>query len=800
MKFTLSWLNEHLETNIALADLVHHLTMLGIEVESFEDPSVSLAPFLIAEIKKIEKHPDADRLNVCFVQISKSANDPLIQVVCGAPNVYEGMKTVFAHVGTHVPGLDIVLKQGKIRGVESNGMLCSFNELGLGEDQDGIVDLPKDAPVGLPFAKTFGHDDPVIEVSITPNRADCFGVQGIARDISTLGFGKLKLRTARIVKAAFASDIKVNIDAKDHCYAYRGRVIKNIKNTQSPDWLKQRLRKIGIEPKSAVVDVTNYLNYDLCRPLHAFDADKLQGNIHVRMAKEGEEIIGLDDKAYQLTPSHLVIADDKQPVAVAGVLGGKETGTQLDTTNIFLESALFVPTSVMQAGRDLNIHTDSRTRFERGVSPDSIQQGLDIATQMILDICGGEVSDVISAGDVPANTFEIRVSLEALKLRAGVEIPTRKIEAILKDLGFKNITLMPGNFLKVTSPAWRFDIQQDCDVMEEILRVNGYDQIPAVPLKMAPGYKGLDLKQTAVFKAKKALATSGFMECIHYAFTSETHAMCFGDKDKFIELSNPISQQLSVMRSSVLASLLESVQRNIAYGQKDLRLFEVGAAYGKALGGALQHTVCSGVLTGKKTLKNWHDADAVYDVFDVKAAALGVLADLDIAVDAVQIETSELPAYYHPGQAAAIKMGPKLTLAYVGRMHPLVEKTFDIDQPVYGFEVFIDRLPAKPTKYKAYHQNVLQRVERDFAFLLDTKVIAQDIVKAVKKAEKDYVESVNIFDVYTGKGVPEGKKSVAINVRFAPKTATFKDEDLQRMSDAIISSVVKATGAELRGV
>lgn len=800
MKFTLSWLNEHLDTNVALADLVHHLTMLGIEVEDFEDPAISLAPFLIAEIKRIEKHPDADRLNVCFVQIDQNVEAPLIQVVCGAPNVYEGMKTVFAHIGSHVPGLDIVLKKGKIRGVESNGMLCSLTELQLGDDHDGIIDLPKDAPVGLPFAQAFGHDDPIIEVGITPNRADCFGVQGIARDIAALGFGKLKQRDIKSFNAGVKSNIDVSIEASDECFAYAGRIIKNIKNVESPNWLKQRLRKIGIEPKSAVVDVTNYINYDMCRPLHAFDADKLKGNICVRKAKEGEEILGLDDKTYTLSTSHLIIADADAPVAIAGVLGGEKTAVQADTTNIFLESALFAPTSVMQSGRELNIHTDSRTRFERGVSPDSMEKGLDFATQMILDICGGEASDVVRAGKVPNNEHNITLSLSDLKLRSGIEIPASKIDTILRDLGFKNIEFLQGNLLTVTSPNWRFDLQQDCDVMEEILRVNGYDQVPATPLPATPGFKALDFKQSVKLKAKKVLATEGFMECVHYAFTSEQNALCFGEAEKLIKVSNPISQQLSVMRTSILGSLLESIQRNLAYGVKNLRLFELGSIYAQENAQAHQQSVLSAILTGNKTDKSWSAAELSYDVFDIKSAVFTVLSSLNIAVDALQIVTEGLPSYYHPGQSAAIKMGPKLTLAYFGRVHPLAEKNFGVDVPVFGFEVFMDKLPVKPLKNKAYHQNVLQRVDRDFAFLVDKTIAAQEIIRAVRKAEKNHIEDVNIFDVYAGKGVPDDKKSVAVSVRLAPKATTFTDEDLQRMSDAIIQSVEKSTGAELRGV
>jgi phenylalanyl-tRNA synthetase beta chain len=798
MKFTLSWLYEHLHTKEALADLMHHLTMLGIEVESYDDPTPRLAPFLIAEIKSLEKHPNADRLNVCNVQISADESEPLVQVVCGAPNVYAGMKTVFAHIGTHIPGLDITLKAGNIRGVASNGMLCSLNELSLGQDQDGIVDLPKDAPVGRPFAKTFGHDDPTIEVSITPNRADCFGVVGIARDIAAAGYGDYIHRKTPVISGAYPCPKNVKIESKDDCPAYMGRTIRNVKNTQSPEWLQQRLRKIGLEPISAVVDITNYVNYDLCRPLHAFDADAIGSNISVRKASAGETFQGLNDKEYAMSDRHLVIADEQNVLALAGVLGGKASGTTLDTTTVFLESALFHSTAVSTTGRELNIHTDSRVRFERGVDPESVRFGLDIATQMIMDICGGEPSEIVMAGIVPTNLNEIRLELSKVKLLTGISIPSKVIETYLTGLGFTNIHAVPGDAIKVTTPSWRFDISNEHDVIEEIIRIHGYDNLPNTQLDVTPGFKSHSFAQSIPLKAKKILATLGLNESIHYSFVSEKIAHQFNEGNPTIELMNPISQQLSHMRPSVLPSLLETIQRNQAYQHKNLRLFEVGSVYHNAAK-PVQETVASSILTGNSGVADWRKHQRAYDVFDIKAIGLQLMERLGLKIETVQIDSEGAPAWYHPGQSAALKLGPKLVLGYFGRIHPTTEKSFDIDGHVYGCEIFLDRLPLKPAKHTAYAPNLLQSVERDFAMIMDAAVPAAKLIKAAESADKEYIQTVRLFDVYVGKGVPEGKKSMAFSVTFMPKDLTFNDEQIQQLSQKVIASVTKATGGELRG-
>lgn len=801
MKFTLSWLTQHLKIaeSLSLSDLMHHLTMLGLEVESLDDPAARLAPFMIAQIKHLEKHPNADRLNVCRVQISADDTQPLVQVVCGAPNVYAGMKTVFAHIGTHIPGLDITLKAGSIRGVDSNGMLCSLNELSLGQDQDGIVDLPSDAPVGYPFAKTFGHDDPAIEISITPNRADCFGVKGIARDIAAAGFGDFIETQAPVIKSTYACPKSVKIESADDCPVYMGRTIRNVKNTPSPAWLQQRLKKIGLDPISAIVDITNYINYDLCRPLHAFDADKIGSHITVRRAYESETLIGLNDKDYALSARHLTIADEHNVLAIAGVLGGKASGTTLDTTTVFLESALFSPMSVSTSGRDLNIHTDSRVRFERGVDPNSVLTGLDIATQMILDICGGEASDVIAAGAVPLNAHEIRLSLEKVKLLTDISLPTPVIETYLTGLGFTHIHAVPGNALSVTSPSWRFDISNEQDIIEEIIRMHGYDNLPITALNVKPGFKAHSFSQSIPLNAKKILATLGLHESIHYAFVSAKIAHQFSEGCSVVEVLNPISQHLSHMRPSVLPSLLESVQRNMAYHQKDLRMFEVGAVYTDALQ-PKQETVASAIITGDTTKADWRKLNRTYDVFDIKAIAFQLIERLGLKADTLQIDSDGAPSWYHPGQSAALKLGPKLTLGYFGRLHPTTEKSFDIDQPIFGFEIFLDRLPLKPSKYTAYIPNLLQTVERDFAVIIDADIPASKLLKAVEGADKEFIQTVRLFDVYTGKGIPDGKKSMAFNVTFVPKTTTFNDEQLQQLSQKVISAVTKATGGELRGV
>jgi phenylalanyl-tRNA synthetase beta chain len=798
MKFTLSWLSEYLDTKESLADLMHHLTMLGIEVESFDDPSPRLAPFLIAEIKRLEKHPNADRLNICHVQISPNQQEPLIQVVCGASNVYAGMKTVFAHIGTYIPGLEITLKAGNIRGVSSNGMLCSLNELSLGNDQDGIIDLPQDAPVGYSFAKTFGHDDPIIEVSITPNRADCFGVIGIARDLAAAGFGKFIAPKFTTIEGTYDCGRLVNIESFDDCPVYTGRMIRNVKNTKSPQWLQQRLRKIGLEPISAIVDITNYINYGLCRPLHAFDADTLKGNIVVRRAKNEEKILGLNDKEYILSDRHLVIADEKAAIAIAGVLGGKLSGTTLETTNISLEAALFSSKLISTAGRDLNIHTDSRIRFERGVDPESVLSGLDIATQMIVDLCGGEVSNIVTAGTVPINSHEVRLSLDKVKQITGLSISQRTIETYLTRLGFNNIHLLSDNILHMTTPSWRFDIFNEYDIVEEIIRIHGYDKIPSVQVNTTPGFKPLSFDQNTILKTKKVLATLGLNESIHYSFVSEPRAAQFNDGNSLIELANPISQQLSYMRPSALPSLLETVQQNIAYHNNHLRIFEVGAVFHNAAQ-PKQETVAAILLSGDNHVHDWQAYQRSYNVFDIKKIVLQLMQQLGLKTDSIQIENTDVPSWYHPGQSAVLKLGPKLILGYFGRIHPSVEKSFDINQSIYGGEIFLDRLPLKSMKHTAYVPNLLQPVERDFAIIMDIDIPATKLLKAIESADKQYIQDIRLFDVYTGKGIPDGKKSMAFSVKFVPKESTFNDQQIQELSQKVIASVIKVTGGELRG-
>lgn len=797
MKFTLSWLKDHIDTKESLADLIHHLTMLGIEVESFDDPTPRLAPFLIAQIKRIEKHPDADRLNICYVEISPNPHDPLVQVVCGAPNVYEGMKTVFAHIGTYIPGLDITLKQGNIRGVSSNGMLCSLNELGLGKDQEGIVNLPASAETGYPFAKAFGHDDPVIEVNVTPNRSDCFGVVGIARDLAAAGFGKYIHKKTPVIKGTSACSKTINIESFDDCPVYMGRMIHNVTNTESPQWLQQRLKKIGIDPISAIVDITNYINYDLCRPLHAFDANKLQGNITVRRAKNTETMVGLNEKSYSLSSDHLVVADESGPIAIAGVLGGQASGTTMDTTTVFLESALFHPHTVATSGRDLNIHTDSRMRFERGVDPESVRFGLDSATRMILDICGGDATDITVAGVVPVNLKEVQLSLDKVKLLTGISIPTKTIDKYLTGLGFTNIHSVPGGLLKMTTPSWRFDITNEHDIIEEIIRVHGYDRLPTTTLTISPGFKALSFKQSIPLVTKKALVAQGFHECIHYAFTSESAAQHFKLDNDLIAITNPISQQLSHMRPAVLPSLLDSVQRNIAYRHTNLSLFELGSVYGLNQGTPYQETLVTALLTGCQP-QDWRTAQQTYDVFNIKADLWTLLDTLGINTNTLQLDNKGAPSWYHPGQSATVQLGPKRCLGYFGRLHPKTEQAFDIHQPVYAFEIFLDRLPVKPPKHKAYRPNLLQPVDRDFAFIVDSSVPAAKVLKAVESADKDIIQDIRLFDVYTGKGVPEGKQSLALTVKFVPKDTTFTDDQIQRLSQTIVDCVKKNTGGELR--
>ncbi len=789
MKFTIGWLKEYLDTSATLNEIVEALTRVGLEVEGVEDKSASLAPFKVAEILEAEKHPNADKLRVCKVNTGSET----LQIVCGAPNARAGIKVALAPIGSVIPTNGLVIKQSKIRDVESNGMLCSAAELGLSDDSVGIIELPASAKPGEAFAPLLGLNDPVIEIAITPNRADCLGVRGIARDLAAAGLGTLKPLDVNAAKGTFASPISVTIEDAKKAPAFIGRYIKGVKNGESPAWLQTQLKAIGLKPISALVDITNYLTFAFGRPAHVYDAKTLSGNLAVRAAKKGEKLEALDNKTYDLPEGAVVIADSKGPVALGGVIGGAPTGCSAGTTDVFLEIALFDAVAVAEAGRALQINTDSRFRFERHVDAGFALSGAALATKLILELCGGEASELVIAGKIPSDVRSIRFKPAKVKSLAGVEIADADAKNILTALGFD----VSADW-NVTVPSWRADVEGEPDLVEEIVRIHGYDKIPTTKLPQSAGEPALNPAQVAVINTRRSLAARGLMEALTFSFMPEKQAKLFGFKDENLKLSNPISVELSAMRPSILPNLMDAASKNAARGFDNLRLFEVGPVFEKASTQG-QKLVASGIRTGQTQEKNHYGTQRNVDTFDAKADALAAIENY-IPVDRITA-TRDVPAWYHPGRSGALVLG-KNTLGYFGEIHPAVLKALDIDFPVVGFEVFLENLPQpKPKKNTAKGKLALsnfQPVARDFAFIVNKDVTAESVMSAVRQAEKELITDIRIFDVYSGKGVDEGKKSIALSIRLEPKDRTLTDADIEQVSSKVIGGVEKATGASLR--
>lgn len=802
MKFTLSWIKEHLETTAPLAAIADALTGLGLEVEGITDPAAALSDFVVGYVVKAEQHPNADRLRVCHVDIG--AGDP-VQVVCGAPNARTGMKGVFARSGLRIPGTGVELKSSAIRGVDSNGMLCSLREMGLSDEHEGIIDLPADAPVGQPFAGVMGLDDPVIEIKLTPNRPDCLGVRGIARDLAAKGLGTLKPLDTSAVPGSFDSPIRVHLDFPGGdttpCPLFIGRTIRGVKNGPSPDWLQKKLRAIGLRPISTLVDITNLVTYDLGRPLHVFDADKVKGDIRARFGRPGESLLALDGKTYAVDEEICVIADDAGPESLGGVMGGEHSGCTDETVNVFVEAALFDPVRTAKTGRRLNVNSDARYRFERGVDPEFCAPGMEIATRLIMNLCGGEPSHVVVAGQVPdwRRSFYLRPTRVADL--GGLELPLIEQHKTLEKLGF-HATQRDGG-LDVAPPSWRPDVEGEADLVEEVLRVASYDAIPAVPLPRRPvvAQPAVSFAQRRVRIARRALAARGLVEAVTYSFVARAHAAAFGGGQPDLLLSNPISADLDAMRPSILPSLIAAAGRNIDRGAEQIALFEVGPEYGDDTP-AGQRMVATGIRQGDSGPRHWNTRPRPVDVFDAKADALGLLAQLGIAVETLQA-VAEAPAWYHPGRSGSVKMGPKVVLARFGEIHPGVLETLDVKGPLVGFEVYLDALPLPKQKAGKAKPPLaasdFPAVERDFAFLVDRATPAADVVRAVRSADRALITDAAVFDLYEGTGVPEGKKSVAVSMRLEPKDRTLTDAEIDAAAKKVIASVAKATGATLRG-
>jgi phenylalanyl-tRNA synthetase beta chain len=796
VKFTLSWLKDHLDTKADVQAIADKLTGIGLEVESIEDAGARLKDFTVAEIISAEKHPNADRLRLCMV--NSGDTDPL-QIVCGAPNARAGIKVVLARPGMVIPASGEALKVGSIRGVESRGMMCSARELLLGEDHDGIIELPADSKVGAPAAAALGLTDPVIDVSITPNRGDAASVFGVARDLAAAELGTLRTKKVEPVAGKFTSPKRITLDFtpenKNACPLFAGRLIRNVKNGPSPKWVQDRLKAVGMKSISALVDATNLIAQDRGRPLHVFDADKLTGNLHARMAKEGEQILALDGKSYTLDSETVVIADDKTAQGIAGVMGGMESGCSLETTNVFIESAWFDPTRVARTGRKLGIVSDARYRFERGVDPQFVLPGLELCTQLILEWCVGEPSEVVIAGELPSPHKHINFDPSLVETLGGMAVGTDESIRILSRLGFTVIE--HGDILHVTPPSYRRDIDGPADLVEEIVRIHGLSGVASTPLERerAVAKPVLTPAQRRGRTVRRTLAARGFNECVSFSFFAHDQARLFGGGDDARELSNPIASDLDALRPSPLPSLLAAASRNVARGFPDLNLFEIGPAFQSGMPEA-QTTNAAGIITGAGA-RDWTKSGHAANLFDAKAA---MIAALEAAMGGPMTApvTAGAPAWFHPGRSGTIALGPK-QLAWFGELHPKILAAFDLKIPVAGFEINLDAISEPKKKARtAFVPSPFQAIERDFAFVVDAKVPAGEIVKAAKMADRALIESVTVFDVYEGKTLGEGKKSIAIAVRVQPRDKTLTEAEIEALAGKIVAAVTKATGASLR--
>jgi phenylalanyl-tRNA synthetase beta chain len=798
MKFTLSWLKRHLDTSAPLAELSERLTMLGLEVESIDDPAARLAGFVVGHVLEAEKHPNADRLRLCKVDSGKG----ILQVVCGAPNARAGIKVVLAQPGVVIPATGEALKKGKVRDIESQGMMCSWRELNMGEDHDGIIELPADTPVGAALADVLTSLDPVIDVSVTPNRADCLGVRGIARDLAAAGVGTLKPLDIAPVAGSFASPTTVSLDfpaeAAAACPLFVGRTIRGVTNGESPDWLKALLSGVGLRPISALVDITNFMTLDLNRPLHVFDAAKLTGNVQARLARDGESLAALNGKSYTLDASMTVIADEAGAQGLAGVIGGEPTSVSADTTTVFLETALFDPMRTAAAGRKLTVESDARYRFERGIDAGFVFDGMEIATRLIIEICGGEASEPVVAGAVPAETRRIGFRPHRVAQLGGVEIAEASMPGILTALGCT--VEKAGDAYDVIPPSWRGDITAEHDLVEEVIRIHGYGAIPTLSMPRPAVIRPvLTPAQKRSGWVRRALAMRGLVETVTWSFLPLAQAVLFGGGKPELTLANPISADLDAMRPSLLPNLITAIGRNADRGFKDVALFEVGPQFDsdKPEG---QKPMLSGLRAGRASARHWAQPVRAVDVFDAKADALAAIAAAG-GPESLQV-VAEAPAWYHPGRSGSLKLGNKL-VARFGEIHPRVLTALDVKGPVVGFELFLDAIPqakVKPTKAKPLLKvSPFQSIDRDFAFVIDRDVPADSVLRAAKGADKALITDVVVFDLYEGPHVGEGKKSLAIQVTVQPVEKTLTDAEIEAIATKVVDAVTKATGGTLRG-
>ena len=809
MKFTLSWLKDHLETEASLDEICDTLTAIGLELEGVEDKAAGLEPFTVGYVIEAKPHPDADRLRVCRVETAQGE----VQVVCGAPNARTGMKGVFAPSGVTVPGTGVELKSAAIRGVESNGMLCSEHEMGLSDEHDGIIELPEDAPVGASFAAIARLDDPVIDIAITPNRQDCTGVRGIARDLAAAGSGTLKPFDDSLIEGGFDSpvewrrDLPVGLEAA--CPLVVGRSFRGVRNGPSPDWMQARLRAIGLRPISALVDITNYVTMDLGRPLHVFDGARIGDALVMRMARTGEKILALDGRDYALTPEMTVIAEAGEAgavCAIGGIMGGEETGVTEATTEVFLEVALFDPIRTATTGRALGIESDARYRFERGVDSRSAVWGAEVAARLILEICGGEASGLTIAGEMPEARKTVDLRPDRVESLGGVALPLADQRRILDALGFA--TEEADGLIRATVPSWRQDIGGEADLVEEVLRIEGYNAIPSVSLSLDGELPDLavELPLQRARRARRALVQRGMVEAVTWSFMPSGQAAGFrAEGGAALPLANPISADLDEMRPSILPNLLAAAARNAARGHGNIALVEIGPQYADATPEG-QSRVAAGVIAGQARPRHWAAPARPADTFDAKAAALAALDAAGAPVDKLQI-ASDAPGWYHPGRSGSFRLGPNL-LASFGEIHPRSLRDMDLRGPAAGFEVFLDNVPVPRSKDPAkdsgkarplLRPSPFQPLVRDFAFVMDADIPAEKALRAVRTADKDLVTGAEVFDVYAGENLGASKKSLAIAVTLQPVEGTLTDEAIEAVAKKIVAAVEKATGGTLRG-
>ena len=794
MKFTISWLKEYLDTQKSDQELIDSLTNIGLEVEDVINTSEIFSNFIVAQVVEEKKHPNADKLKVCKVDIGSD----IVDVVCGAPNVEENMKVVYAPPGSTIPSTQMKLKASKIRGVESLGMMCSEFELGISDDHDGIIKLDNSVKVGQPYAEIAGLNDTMIEIGITPNRQDCLGVSGIARDLSAAGLGTLNKRKIKNNKGKLKSPIQIEIVDNHACPAFAGRYIKNVKNIESPDWLKNKLKSIGLRPISALVDITNFVMFDMNRPLHVYDADKIDERIIVRSSQKGESFRALDDKEYHLEDGMCVIADKSKVLGLGGIMGGDETGCTPSTVNVLLESALFDSVNTAKTGRQLSILSDARYRFERGVDPNSVETGIDLASQLITEICGGELSETIIAGKIPIINKTISLSIDRLKKRLGININEKETQIILKNLGIK--TTKKGNDLLCEIPSWRQDINEEADLSEEVIRIKGYEFLPTLDIRSPNKVNKLILNesQKRISRSKRLLASKSYNELITWSFSSSEDSSFYNNLEN-LKILNPISEELDVLRPSLVPNLISAVKKNLARDHSSFSFFEIGNQFLSSNPGD-QICVACGIRAGIKQAKDWRDQENLYDVYDVKRDMFDVINHILPQKNKLEV-INEAPSWYHPGRSGTLMLNKSIKAGFFGELNPKIANFYKIKDRINLFEIFLDDIPfisKKSTNKPVFNQSNYQKVYRDFAFVIDSNIDGNDIVLSALKVDQNLIKSVDIFDIFTDPSLGKNKKSLAIKVTMQAQDRTLSENEIQDLCSKIISTIEKETSGTVR--